>query len=478
LRHAARVTVEIATRADIDLEAVRRVARGGEAVRLTPVALERMDRSRAAFLRLIDRPEVVVYGVTSDYGDRASVKLDASERRAMAGRVPEIAISFGTPLPERVTRAIVLARLANLVEGHGAVSSPFAKTVAALLDGDPLPPVPRRGNGGSGEIIALGHLFEPLLRTVPLGEKEAGALMNGAPCAAGLVADAALTAARRAELAEAVLALTVDAFGAPLEAYDAALEELWGDPYEAAALRGLRGLLDPERAGRMDHQAPVSFRVLPRVLGQVRRTAAQSAQAAEVSLRSVSDNPVFVLPDVDNPDGRVLSTGGYHDARAPAALDALAGSAADLATIAQQVLFQLFYPPGGGVMSELRYHLSLSTMVANGLVEDARAAAGHTSSGIGSPGQNDVISPSFLAWDAQDRAGAACDGVLAVLAACAVQTLVADGREPVPPARPLADEVLGVFPVSVLGTSFGPQLQELARRFSDRVHGGAPIPAA
>jgi histidine ammonia-lyase len=338
--------------------------------------------------------------------------------------------------------------------------------------------VPRHGNGGSGEIIALGHLFGPFLRTVQLGEKEAGAVLNGAPCAAGLVADAALSAARRVELAEAVLALTVDAFGAPLEAYDAALEELWGDPYEAAALRGLRRLLDPGREGRMDHQAPVSFRVLPRVLGQVRRAAALSAQAAETSLRSISDNPVFVLPDEENPDGRVLSTGGYHDARAPAALDALAAGAADLATIAQQVLFQLFYPPGGGVMSELRYHLSLSTMVANAFVEDARAAAGHTASGIGSPGQNDVISPSFLAWDSQDRAGTACDRMLAVLAACATQTLVADRREPAPAARPLADEVLGVFPVSALGTSFGPQLEELARRFSDRIHGGAPIAAA
>ena len=472
------MTVEIATRSDIDLEAVRRVARGGEAVELAPAALARIDRARAAFLRLIDRPEIVVYGVTSDYGDRASVRLDPSERRAMAARPHEIAISFGPPLPERVTRAIVLARLANLIEGHGAVSSPFAVAVAGLLDGDPLPPVPRRGNGGSGEIVALGHLFGPLLRAVELGEKEAGAVLNGAPCAAGLVADAALSAARRVELAEAVLALTVDAFGAPLEAYDAALEELWGDPHEAAALRGLRRLIDPARGGRMDHQAPVSFRILPRVLGQGRRAAAQSSEAAEASLRSISDNPVFVLPDADHPDGRVLSTGGYHDARAPAALDALAASAADIAAIAQQVLFQLFYPPGGGVMSELRYHLSLSTMVANAFAEDARAAAGHTPSSIGSPGQNDVISPSFLAWDAQDRAGAACDGILAVLAACATHTLVADGREAAPAARALVDEVLAVFPVSALGTSFGPRLEQLAAGFSERVHGGAPTRAA
>jgi histidine ammonia-lyase len=465
------MTLEIASRADIDLEAVRRVSRAGETVRIAPAARARMDEARTAFLRLIDRPEVVVYGVTSYYGDRAGVRLDPAERRAMAARTPAIALAYGEPLPERVTRAIVLARLANLVDGHGAVSSGFGVAVAGMLDGAPLPPVPRHGHGGSGEIIALGHLFGPLMDSLELGEKEAGAALNGAPCAAGLAADGALSAVRRAELAEAVLALTIDAFGAPLEAYDEALEELWGDPYEREALQGLRRLLDPDRDGRMDHQAPVSFRVLPRVLGQVRRTAAHAGEAASTSLRSVSDNPVFVLPDARHRDGRILSTGGYHDARAPAALDAVAASAADLAAIAQQVLFQLFYPPGGGVMSELRYHLSLLTMVANAHVEDARRAAGHTSSGIGSPGQNDVISPAFLAWDAQERAGAACEAVLAVLAVSAVQTLTSDGREVAAASRPLFDEVLEAFPVSVLGGSFGPQLEDVAHRFSERVNG-------
>ena len=77
------MTVEIATRTDIDLEAVRRVSREGEAVRLAPASLARLDEARSAFLRLIDRPEIVVYGVTSYYGDRASVRLDAAGRREM-----------------------------------------------------------------------------------------------------------------------------------------------------------------------------------------------------------------------------------------------------------------------------------------------------------------------------------------------------------------------------------------------------------
>jgi histidine ammonia-lyase len=139
------MTVELADRRGIDLDAVRRVARERENVRLAPAALARIAETRAAFLRLLEHPDIVIYGVTSDYGDRAGVRLNAEERKAIAQRKPSIAFSFGEPLPERVTRAIVLARLANIVDGTGGVSPAFAEATAALLDGPPLPAVPRLG---------------------------------------------------------------------------------------------------------------------------------------------------------------------------------------------------------------------------------------------------------------------------------------------------------------------------------------------
>jgi len=45
---------------------------------------------------------------------------------------------FGEVVPERVARAIVLARLANFVDGHAAVTSELACAVASMLDGAPL----------------------------------------------------------------------------------------------------------------------------------------------------------------------------------------------------------------------------------------------------------------------------------------------------------------------------------------------------
>jgi Aromatic amino acid lyase len=111
--------------------------------------------------------------------------------------------------------------------------------------------------------------------------------------------------------------------------------ELWGDEHEARALGELAERLNPE-SRRRTHQGPVSFRIHPRVLGQAERSLHLAEQAAAASLRSVTDNPVYLLQSTEHPDGRVLSTGGYHNAAAPAALHQLAVTWADLCQVAER----------------------------------------------------------------------------------------------------------------------------------------------
>src|SRR3712207_4249693 len=99
------MTVEINTRSDITLESIRRVAWGGEPVNLSDEAIRRMREARARFLKLIEDPEVVVYGVTSGYGQNAKTRLTPEERRQHAARPPlPAAAAWGDPLPERVVR--------------------------------------------------------------------------------------------------------------------------------------------------------------------------------------------------------------------------------------------------------------------------------------------------------------------------------------------------------------------------------------
>src|SRR3569833_318706 len=250
--------ITLSRRSDITLQAFEAVAWRGEAVTLAPDALERRAASRAAFLRLIEDPAISVYGVTSGYGGRAGVRLKPEERKAHAA-VPNhgTAVTFGEPFPKRVTRGFILARLANFVEGHAAARPELAQAVARMLGEGSLPEVPSLGNSGAGEILALGSLFAELGIKIGLEEKEHLALINGSPCSAALVADAALAARRRIEVAKEIFALAAEAFKAPREAYDAALDGLWNDPAETEALQAMRSLMAGGIDERRPYQAPV-----------------------------------------------------------------------------------------------------------------------------------------------------------------------------------------------------------------------------
>ena len=351
-----------------------------------------------------------------------------------------------------------------------------------MLDGGPLPQVASSGQGGAGEILALYPLFAELSMGFDLEVKERGSLINGSPCAAALVADAALAARRRVRQAQRVFALSIEAFGAPLEHYDAALDTLWGDEYEATALRGLRAYLVGAGAGRRNYQAPVSYRIVPRVLGHAHRALAAAERAATVSLGSASDNPVYVPPDAAHPFGRCLSTGGYHNAMAPPALDDLAAIWADLCLLCDRHsaklvtgrvsllpdLLQVGRDPGD---SDGHGDIGYVPMAVTGYLEQAKAAAQRTfipGSEAGGAGQDDVAAPVFLAWAKEERAGRCLDAALAMLAVVAAQALHVTGRQAPPPLRDFVEELRAIVPpidgARVLGRTRAPRRELYAAR--------------
>src|SRR5439155_25161514 len=140
------MTLTLASRHDITLEALRRVAWDGETVSLAPEAVQRMTKARQRFMALIEDPAITVYGVTSGYGQHAKKRLTSEERKLHSKRPPTAsAASWGDLLPPRVVRAIILARLANFIDGHSAISPAIALSVAEMLDGRALPQIPARG---------------------------------------------------------------------------------------------------------------------------------------------------------------------------------------------------------------------------------------------------------------------------------------------------------------------------------------------
>lgn len=440
------VAVLVETRDDFTLDNFRRVALEGEGVTIGSRARQAMESAREAFVRLLESDrEQFIYGTTSESGAGAKIPVPPERQREHArqsGASP--ARGFGPDyLEERVVRGMVFARLVNLVSGSAKVRPVVAERVAAVLEG-PMPPMPVDGQAGAGEILPLFQLLAGVPRD-DLEEGEPMALVNGSPCAAALVADAALHARHRLSHAEAVFALSVEAFGAPLEAYDAALDDLWADDDEAAALQALRRLLaGADTSDRLFHQAPVSYRIAGRVLGQARRAVGDAEKAARVSLRSVTDNPIYVLPDAAHPLGRALSNGGYHNAMATPALDALSVAWAELAFLAERQATALNTPATSGIPV---HGGALYGWVMSGFVEEARRAAGPTltPAAVNDP-QNDVATATFLAYRDERRAAGCLEHALAGLAIVASEALSASGRRVAPPLAGLLAGVRSVFP--------------------------------
>ena len=211
-------TVVLDDRSDINLRAVYRVAWQRRPVTLSAAALAKIASSRANFLEMIEKdPSVVIYGVTTSMGERAHDRLSTAERDRHAQIKPfAAATSFGENLPDRIVRGIVLARPR---EFHRRTTRPPVRAsrvrwptcwVAARCRR--WPPTGRVAPARFSRCIRCSPSCRPASCS---RSKERGSLINGSPCAAALLADAALAARRRLRLALQTFALSIEAFRAP-----------------------------------------------------------------------------------------------------------------------------------------------------------------------------------------------------------------------------------------------------------------------
>jgi histidine ammonia-lyase len=424
------MTIVVNTRDDFTLANFSRVSYGGEPVRIGAVARRAM---------------------TASAGQGPAGGPPGGEAVSQARRDVPGADFGGGYLDPAVVRGILFARLASLVSGHAGVRPSVAERVAALLDG-PMPRVPLDGQVSAGEARPMAHALAGL-RHDDLHEGDEQALLGGAPCSAALAADAAIGARYRLGYAEGICALSIEGFRAPLTAYDEALDGLWGDQHETAALRGLRLYLEGAAAAeRRFHQAPVSYRIIPRVLGQVHRAVAAAEKAASVSLRSVTSDVVYVSDELGRPAGRAVRGGGYLNGMAYPALNALSAAWADLALVAERQVTALNTADTSGLPVNLMAPGAPGNgtyaygWAANGYVEEARAAATPALlPAVAGPGA-DVLSPVSVAYRRERRAAECLDGVLAILAIVSSQALFVTGRDPAQPLLPVLSFVRSLFP--------------------------------
>ena len=451
------MTVVVDTRDDFTIENFRRVAVDGESVEIGPVARKVMGEARAASIALLDSDRTAFfYGITTRAGLEVAVRFPprtsvptAFVRRPLGpglrGRVPRRPGGARDPLAARGLR-------------RGPCEGPPRRRRARRgAARSPASTVPLDGQVGAGEVLPMRHVTMGL-SDLEFEEGEGMALINGSPASSALLADAALHARHRLSVAEQFFALSIEAIKAPLEAYDEVLESLWGDDQETAALRSIRSHLDgAEAEGRPRPPGPGEFRYRSRLLGQAAERGGKLAGRLRGSSLGHAESR---LRDADRArliaSGRVPSTGGYHNAAAPAALGMLSLAWAELAPPGQRQVTAMhlssvsglphFLNPRGFEPDSAGGATNLFGWVAGSFAEEARTAAAPTIAA----GEHQRSPERRLLGDVQrlpkERRAAEClEETLAILAIVSSQALYVTDRRPAPPLEPLLELVRSLF---------------------------------
>ncbi len=328
-------------------------------------AIERA-AARIAAIAAANEP---VYGVNTGFGKLASIKIDAADTATLQRNlILSHCCGVGAPLPENITRLIMVLKLISLGRGASGVRLDLVRLIEAMLERRVTPVIPEKGSvGASGDLAPLAHLaavmmgegeayFEGArlpgraaleragLEPVVLAAKEGLALINGTQASTALALAGLFRAHRAAQSALITGALSTDAAMGSSAPFTADIHTLRGHKGQIDTAAALRGLL----AGSMIRQShidgdervqdPYCIRCQPQVDGACLDLLRMAGRTLEIEANAVTDNPLVLSDD------SVVSGGNFHAEPVAFAADQIAIAVCEIGAISQRRIALLVDP--------------------------------------------------------------------------------------------------------------------------------------
>jgi histidine ammonia-lyase/tyrosine ammonia-lyase len=359
----------------LSVENVEAVARDAESqVQRTDAATEALKRARVA-LEEVEGSGAAIYGVTTGFGALVNHRSNDSSQGQAQGLLHHLSTGSGPAAPSAVVRAMIVARLQSLAQGHSGLRVPVFDALADLLNASILPHVPEIGSlGASGDLTPLAHVARVLtgegtvhtddgsvpaaqalcdagLDPVTLDGRDALALVNGTAFMTGLASLGTARAARLLRRAEALTGWAYRLLGCSLEPLDAHLHDARGHDGQTESAAAIRDEATRDEATRDGYreaenrpfQEVYSLRCAPQVLGAVRDQLRYVRSTVETELNGTNDNPVI------DPDGpRVLHGGNFQGQHIAFAADALNAALTQIGVLAERQIDLLLTPDQNG----------------------------------------------------------------------------------------------------------------------------------
>jgi histidine ammonia-lyase len=342
---------------------------GVPAAGLSDDARERMHAARAVVERAAHGAHEHTYGVNTGFGRFVSRSIPEELTEELQLRLLRShACGVGDPYPDAVVRAAMLLRANALAKGSSGARVETVELLLECLNRGILPYVPSRGSvGASGDLAPLAHLALPLvgegrawfegelleggaalaragLEPVRLVAKEGLSLINGTQFMAAQGALALVRARRLTQVADCACALSLEALQGSRNSFIPQVHELRPLRGQAASARNVLRLLEGSAIIESHRwcdkvQDAYSLRCAPQVHGASRDLLDYVDYTVTTELNAATDNPLVLVDD-----DLLVSAGNFHGQPLAFALDALAMSVSELASISERRVERLVNP--------------------------------------------------------------------------------------------------------------------------------------
>ena len=338
----------------------------GDTLRLTPDARARIGQEHSIVLDHAagDQP---VYGLNTGLGSNLSHRITPGEisgfqLRILRGR----AAAVGNPLPEKVCRGVLLARVLSAGRGASGISPALLDHLIAVFNAGLAPVIPETGSIGAGDLVQNAHFGLALvgegelwrrgtkiaavaafddagLRPPDLAPGDAMVLANHSALTTALSAFAVDDFALNLAMNRCAIVLSFEGFAANRNILDPEIVALCPAPDYARAARWFRNALGGTADLPRRIQDPISFRSAAQVTGAGFQGLGHVGNLVETALNSVSDSPVVMS------DGRLLSTPNFQSPALALGLEALSQTLSMIAGGAGQRIQRMMSPATSGL---------------------------------------------------------------------------------------------------------------------------------
>ena len=346
------------------------VAKQKATVAVSEDAWPQIHAARRVVERIVETGETV-YGINTGFGALVHERISSDDlAQLQVNLIRSHATAIGELMSVEAVRAMMLIRLNSLCKGHSGIHPDCIHQLVLYLNNGLHPAVPRIGSlGASGDLAPLSHLaltligegyvlvdgerrptaevlFERGFVPIELTAKDGLSLINGTSQMTAYATLAHQSLSNLLLLADAVLAMSMDARSCSLTPSRQEVHRARPHPGQGLVAERLRTLLSGstilEGHAECDRvQDPYSFRCAPQVHGAVYESYLRLGEMIRTEMNSATDNPL-IFPEPDRPGSHeVVSQGNFHGEIVALTCDAMSLALFELGSISERRMDQM-----------------------------------------------------------------------------------------------------------------------------------------